>query len=218
MVQTNAIRVPEQRPINCRVSRSRYSTRAFCSSDSLWAANFAIPISTRRFSSFVRYLSSLRMRPVIRRHQVRQRHLRVLLRGGKTGVAEQLLNRAEVGAIGQQVGRIGVAKTVRVNRGIAQNQKGVQLDDAARAPVSKPPVAVVEKDRLIGWVSGLPLREVAIESHSGFGAVRNLPLLAAFAAHTNPAFAKVEIRQVEPDQFTNSQAATVKHLENRHIA
>src|SRR5277367_3629065 len=115
MVHTNGIRVPEQRPINCRVSRSRYSTRAFCSSDSLFAANFAIPTSTRRFSPFVRYLSSLRMRPIIRRHQVSQRHLRILLRGGKTGMTQQFLNGAEVGAIGQQMRGVSVAEAVRVN-------------------------------------------------------------------------------------------------------
>src|SRR5580704_482303 len=206
MVQTNGIRVPEQRPINCRVSRSRYSTRAFCSSDSLCAANFAIPTSTRRFSPFVRYLSSLRVRPIIRRHQVSQRHLRILLRGGKTGMTEQLLNRAQVGAIGQQMGGVSMPQTVRVNREVAQNQKGVQLDDAARAAVGKPPVAVVAKDRLIGWVSRLPVREISIQRRGGFGPIGYLPLLAAFAAHPNPAFPKIEIRQVEPNQFTDSQA------------
>ena len=59
------------------------------------------------------------MRLVVHGHQVGERDLRVLLRGGEARVPEQFLDRAQVGAIGQQVGGIGVAEAVRMDRRIA---------------------------------------------------------------------------------------------------
>src|ERR1700679_851729 len=51
---------------------------------------------------------------VVDGHQVDQRDLRVFLRGGKARVAQQFLDGAEVGAVGQQVGGVGVAEAVGV--------------------------------------------------------------------------------------------------------
>src|SRR2546423_493527 len=52
------------------------------------------------------------MRLIIDGHQIGQRDLRVFLGGGEARVSEQLLNGAEVGAVGQQMGGVGVAETV----------------------------------------------------------------------------------------------------------
>ena len=56
-------------------------------------------------------------------------------------MAQQFLDGAQVGAIGQQVRGVGVAETVRMNRGVAAEQRRVKLDDAADAAidVSRPP-------------------------------------------------------------------------------
>ncbi len=56
---------------------------------------------------------------VVDRHQIGQRDLRVLLRGGEARVAQQFLDGAQIGAIGQQVRGVGVAEAVRMNRGVA---------------------------------------------------------------------------------------------------
>src|SRR5580700_9149771 len=52
---------------------------------------------------------------VVDGHQIDQRDLRVFLCGGKARVSQQLLDRAEIGAVGQQVRGVGVAEAVRVS-------------------------------------------------------------------------------------------------------
>ena len=54
---------------------------------------------------------------VVHRHQVGQRNLGVLLRGGEAGVAQQFLDGAQVRAVGQQVRGVGVAEAVRMEEG-----------------------------------------------------------------------------------------------------
>ena len=86
------------------------------------------------------------MRAVVYRDQVCQRHTRILLSGREARVAQQFLDRAEIGAVGQQVRREGVPEAVRMNRGVARQISGVKLDDEADALGSKPP-AEVKPDR-----------------------------------------------------------------------
>ena len=69
---------------------------------------------------------------VVHGHQVGERDLRVLLRGGEARVAEQFLDGAQVGAVGQQVRGVGVAEAVRMDGRIAAETGRVELDDAAR--------------------------------------------------------------------------------------
>ena len=57
----------------------------------------------------------LRVRLVVHRDEVGESDLRVLLGGGQARVAQQFLDGAEVGAIGQQVRGVGVAEAVRMN-------------------------------------------------------------------------------------------------------
>ena len=60
-------------------------------------------------------MSCLRVGLIVYGHQVGERNLGVLLGGGEARVTQQLLNRAQVGAIGQQMRGVGVAEAVRMN-------------------------------------------------------------------------------------------------------
>ena len=67
------------------------------------------------FEDMSYYASSFGMRAIIDRDQVGERDLRILLRGGQPGVAEQFLNGAQIRAVSEQVGRVGVTETVRMH-------------------------------------------------------------------------------------------------------
>jgi len=61
-------------------------------------------------------------------------------------VAEEFLNGAEVCAIGEQVSGVGVAEAVGMDAGVAREERGVELDDAADAARGEAGAAVVEED------------------------------------------------------------------------
>ena len=80
-----------------------------------------------------------RMRPVVHLRQLRRGELRIALRGGEPLVAQQFLNRAQVGAFFQQMGAESVAQRVRmdVGRKSAQNRDALHdTADAARGQAS----------------------------------------------------------------------------------
>ena len=81
------------------------------------------------------------MRSVVDHGQLRSGQLRVALGGGEALVAEQFLNRAQVGAFFQQMRAEGVAQRVRMNVGREAAQNGDALDDAADAARGQPRLA-----------------------------------------------------------------------------
>src|ERR1700674_592144 len=63
-----------------------------------WKKTISLPVLTAlSLSLFPR----LRMRFIVHRHQIRERNLRVFLRGGQPRVAQQLLTRPQIRAIGE---------------------------------------------------------------------------------------------------------------------
>src|SRR5438876_1841018 len=98
-----------------------------------------------KFEDITYYASSLGMRAIIDRDQIGERHLRVLLGSGQSGVAQQFLNRAQIGAVGQQVCCISVPETVRVYGGVSCQERSVELHDDLRAAPGQPPAAMVEE-------------------------------------------------------------------------
>ena len=159
----------------------------------------------------------LRVRFVVHRHQIRQRHLRVFLRGRQARVAQQFLNGAQIGAVGEQMRREGVAQAVRMQRRVARNHARVELDDFARAAVGQPRAAVIHQQRALARLGGA-LRQIFFERRRRFLSIRHLALLAALAAHANPALAQIEVVEIEPHQFADAQAAAVQQLEQRDVA
>ena len=64
----------------------------------------------------------------MQRLQALARHVRVDLRGGDVGVAQQHLHHAQVGAVVEQMGGEGVAQHVRRQRRMHARQHRVFLD------------------------------------------------------------------------------------------
>src|SRR3954447_14637052 len=71
------------------------------------------------------------MRARVRGFQARRLYPSVGLRRRDRGMTEQLLDRAQVGATLQQVGREGMAQRVRMDRSL---DRGVACPDAQAAP------------------------------------------------------------------------------------
>jgi hypothetical protein len=131
------------------------------------------------------------VRFVVNRHQVGERDLRVALGGGEASVPEQFLDGAQVGAVGQQVGGVGVAKAVGMKRRVTREMRDVELDDGTRSAGAEAPAAMIDEQGALGGSRGAG-RKVSLERRGGLGAVWDLALFAAFAAYADPGFGAVE--------------------------
>src|SRR5260370_14846362 len=81
---------------------------------------------------------------VVDLHQLADGGVGVLLRGGKRAVAEELLNGAQVGAVGQEMGGKSVAEGMWMQIPIHVGQAGVFLDDASHG--TRPEAASVKTE------------------------------------------------------------------------
>src|SRR3989449_6043713 len=88
-----------------------------------------------------------RVRLVVGLHQPVERDVGVALGRGQRGVAEQLLDRAQVRAAVQEVGREGMAERVRRDRREALEGLAFLRDDALHAAGRQPPAAPVAEQR-----------------------------------------------------------------------
>src|SRR5579864_1069139 len=117
-------------------SPSRYSRSA--PSNVVWRYSSTLMSVLVLTALSLSLFARLGVRFVVHRHQVRERNLRVLLCRGETCVAQQLLNRPQIRAVGEQMGRVRVAQAVGMNRGVARDHARVKFNDVARAPVGQP--------------------------------------------------------------------------------
>ena len=74
---------------------------------------------------------------------------------------------------------------------------------------------MVQKYGVLGARAGF---KITVERCGRFASEGNLALLAALAAHANPAFAEIEIFQIQSHQFADAQAAAVQQFEDGQIA
>src|SRR5579859_1192672 len=81
-------------------------------------------------------------------HQLADRSVSVFLRGGERLVAEEFLNGAEIGAVGEQVSSKSVAQRVRVQVPVHIGQANVFFDDAADGTLRQAAAGVIEKNRI----------------------------------------------------------------------
>src|SRR6266850_5494429 len=72
----------------------------------------------------------------------------VPLRGGKGSVAEELLDRAEVGASIEKVRREGVPEAVRGDPVLHRALQEARLEDAPHAPIGQARAAFVHEERV----------------------------------------------------------------------
>src|SRR3954468_1175092 len=147
--------------------------------------------------------------------------LRVELRRRHVRVPEHLLQRAEVAASRQQVGRERVVQRVRAH--LARQPRGgrVALDDLVEALAREAVAAVVdEQPRLVVVADQLraAAAEVGAERPRGGGADRHHPLLGALAAGAQDARFEVEVADLEVDRLGGAQAAGVHDLQQRAVA
>jgi len=121
--------------------------------------------------------------------------VRVQLGGGEVGMAEHLLDAAQVGAALQKVGREGVAEEMRgdalrlqpgLGREAAEDEEGARSGQRATLRVEKElgTVAAVEV--------GAAAREVAAESLHGLAADGDDPLLVALPDAADEASVEVD--------------------------
>lgn len=83
------------------------------------------------------------MRFVVDVHQLANGSVRVFLRGGKGLVAEELLNGAKIGAVGEKMCGEGVAQGVRVQVPVDVDEANVFFDDPADGALREAVAGVV---------------------------------------------------------------------------
>src|SRR5262245_37976331 len=120
---------------------------------------------------------------------------------------EQFLDGPQVCAVAEQVRGVGMAQGVRVQAGVGGEAHGVLLDDAFDSAHGEAGSGAPEEQGS-GPMPGAGA-EVALERLGGFGAERNLALLAALAADPEPLAIAVEVFQVEAGQFADAESAAV---------
>ncbi len=148
-------------------------------------------------------------------HEVVQRDAGVALGGGELGVAEEFLDGAEVGAIAEQMGGVGVAEGVGVEAGVAVGEEAVFFDEQLDAAGGETGAAAVdEQSRLFRRADG----KVMVERFGGFRGVGHEAFLAALAADAEPAFGAVEVFEVEADALADAEAAAVEEFEDGVVA
>src|SRR3954454_13655935 len=149
------------------------------------------------------------------------REVRVHLRGGDVGVAEHLLDGAEVAAAGEQVGGEAVAQGMRAHLAGEAGVAGVALDDLVEPLAGQRAAAEVDEEpRLVAVADQLraAAAQVAVDRGDRLPPQRHQPLLRALAASAQYPLAQIDVPQLEPDRLRGAQAARVHHLEQGAVA
>ena len=147
--------------------------------------------------------------------------MRVELGGGDVGVAEHLLQRAQVAAAREQVRGERVAQRVRAHLAREPRRRGVALDDLVEALARQAAAAVVDEQPRLEAVADEPrpaAHEVDAERAGGLAADGHDPLLVALAAGAQLAAVEVEVGELELDRLRRPQAAGVHQLEQGAVA
>ena len=87
----------------------------------------------------------MRVRLIVHGRQLLNTRLGVALRGGKRRVPQQLLNGAEIGAVGQEVSRKCVAERVRVEVPVHIGEPRIFPDDRVNRTGGEPPCSRIQK-------------------------------------------------------------------------
>src|SRR5690349_19824712 len=86
------------------------------------------------------------MRLVVNVHELAYGGVCVFLRGGERPVAEQFLDGAQIGAVGQQVRGESVAAGMGVQVPINVHEANILFDDAADGALGEASAGVIQKD------------------------------------------------------------------------
>src|SRR5580765_484947 len=149
------------------------------------------------------------------------RDVRVQLGRAEIGVAEHLLDAAQVGSAFEQVRGERMPQQVRVDAlrveartagEAAQDQKSARAGEGAT-------LCVQEELRAVPLVEiGAPVREVAAERLDRVAPDRNDALLVALAGATNESLLEVDAGSVETDGFAHAEPRAVEQLDQGPVA
>ena len=147
--------------------------------------------------------------------------MRVKLGRGEVGVAEHLLNAAQVGAAFEEVGRERVPEQVRVDAlGVEAGFLGKPAQDQEDARAGEAAALGVEEE--LGTSAPVEVwpasREVAPERVGCRPAERHDPLLAALPGRPDDALFEIDVHLPEADELTHAEAGSVEQLDQRPVA
>jgi hypothetical protein len=164
-------------------------------------------------------------------HELADGGVGIFLSGGERLVAEEFLNGAEVGAIGEKMRGERVAERVGVQVPIHVDEADVFLDDAAYGTLGEAAANVIEEDGF--GVRGIAMaaaatggvqeeffaeRPILVEGFLGFGAVGDDAFLVAFAADAEDTFFLVKVGVIEAGEFADAKAGGVEEFKESAIA
>jgi hypothetical protein len=153
----------------------------------------------------------VRVGAVVDRHEVIERHLGVDLRRRQRSVAEELLDRAQVGAAVEEMGGVGVAQRVRRHRRHPASAASRRRWRCTERGVRRPPRAL----RKSGTAAAAAQRDVGIDRRHRLAVERDETLLAALAAaHLDERAVPValDVAVVEAAALRDAQPRAVEEL------
>ena len=161
---------------------------------------------------------------VVDAQQVIDRHVRVALGGRERRVAEDFLDRAQIGAAVEHVRGARVAQRVRVQIGASGAEHAAlfreRLYGARREPVA------VHREKESARRADAPARthdivthgEIRLDRARGFFSERHDALLATLADDAHLALAQIHVAEIEPAELAHTKPAAVHQLERRAVA
>ena len=165
-----------------------------------------------------------RVSGVVDRHQSVDAHVGVALRRREARVAEELLDRPQVGAGVEEVRRAAVAERVRVEIRAIGSEGAVAADDVLDlACRQRRAVPAEEESARVLCAFALashrrPRGEPLDESRVRGPAERHDALLVALADRADGSSVEVDAVEREPRELADTEPAGVEHLEHRAIA
>jgi hypothetical protein len=140
------------------------------------------------------------------------------LRGTYVGVAEQLLDRSQIGAALEEVRRVRVPKRVRMERSAIGER--IAGEDSPRVPGRQATAPGVDEERGRGLLQELGSGGPKIRGNrvASRAAQREPPDLRAFAEHRDRGPAQVDGLDVETATFAHPETRAVEKLEERGVA
>src|SRR5262249_34511587 len=146
--------------------------------------------------------------------------MRVDLRGGEAGVAEQLLHRAQVGAGVDHVRRRGVPQRMWAKVRATCKPACVLVDDATHRSLIEAPPSCAEPERgpaVAPGGAGAAEPQPLVERPLGCPSVGDAALLAPFAEYAHDAAAPVDVVDVEPRELADPDSGAVQQLDDQPV-
>ena len=145
--------------------------------------------------------------------------VRVDLRRGDVGVAQEFLHAAQIMARFKQMRREGVAKQVRVDVGVDALSASPVTDAGLHGTGAQAAAPIAYEQGLFVACGELDTRLVpSRQGLNGLSTDRDYPVFVAFAGDTNRRIDHVHVATVETGQFRQTQSRGVQKLEYCAVA